>query len=109
MAITNVHQLTNMRRQFQGVFDTVIEFEAVYDPPSIASNGNTSDDITIQGAKLGDIVLMSLVIDIQNLMIGGYVSATNVVTINAHNPTAGAINLGSTDIHIIILRPYHKH
>lgn len=109
MPVTNVVQLRHGRMQFQALFEHVVEFEAVYDPASVNSNGNVIDTISVGHVELGDFVLCSLDIDLQQLTLHAYASAAGTVSINLVNPTAGAVNLPSCDIHVVVLRPLHLH
>ena len=109
MTIISVEAKSNQRRQFVDVFHNVIEYEAVWDPDSVGSNGETHEDIDVLGAQLGDMVLVSLDIDIQDLHLVAHVTADDVVTVGLLNHTAGAVNLGSINVHILLFRPTHSH
>lgn len=109
MTVSSVVQLSNERRQFQHVFPTIIEYEAVYDPPAVNSNSYDSETITVTGAKFGDFVLVNIDVDLQSLTMTGYVSAADTVKVTLANNTAGAVNIGSCNLHILVLRPNHLH
>ena len=109
MAITSVVQRTNSRRQFQDVFNNVIELEAVWDPASVGSNGELHEEVAVTGARLGDIALISFDLDVADLDIVAHVTASDVVTVGLHNPGAGAVDLGSGNIHIVVLQLSHLH
>lgn len=110
MAVVSVTQVKGpIRRQFQDIFDIVLEYEAVVDPPNILSNGFHNEAVTIPGTKLGDFVLVSCAIDQQDIDINGHVQSAGVVDIHYKNNTAGSIDLGETQLHIIVLRPFHMH
>lgn len=109
MSITNVIFAGRGRKQFQGVFDTVIEIEALYDPPSVGSNGFTSDSIPAQGVKLGDFVFVSFETDLLELSLNGHIDAADSISIHLVNHTAGAIDLAENQLHVVVLRPIHRH
>jgi hypothetical protein len=59
----------------------------------------------VPGVALGDIVIgFSFGVSEAGLVKRAYVSAANTVTIVTYNPTAGAINLASTTLNLIIAR-----
>ena len=66
---------------------------ATPDMASIAANGIATFNITVNGAKAGDVVFLSAPAAIEaGLIWSGYVSAANTVTVRIHNTTAGAID-----------------
>ena len=107
MAITAVQKVQSNPAQFRGVIDHVIEYEATWDPDSVGSNGEFHEDVTVPGCKMGDFVLVSLDVDQQNMDLHGYVKSAGTVRVGLNNPTAGAVNLGAANLHIICLRPKH--
>ena len=109
MTVSSIVQLRSDRRQFVDVFTTVTEYEFVWDPASVGSNGEVHETVAIAGARLGDMCFLSVDTDWLLLDLNAYVSATDVVTIGIHNPTGGAINLASCNAHLIVMRPTHRH
>lgn len=76
-----------------------------FDPSSLTTyTGVTSSGITVAGAALGDIVLVSSSIDQGGVMANGYVSAANTVKITVFNATAGTIDLASSTWKIRVLK-----
>jgi len=71
-------------KQFQGLFD-IIPFKAVLTDASLAAQVAGQCDIDVPGAALGDMVLVSVSLDLGPQLIQGYVSAANVVTITTFN------------------------
>ncbi|RHW17381.1 hypothetical protein D1610_10425 [Sphingomonas gilva] len=53
-------------------------------------------------ADLGDIVDVSLGVSLQGLILSGYVSATDIVTVVLFNPTTATINLASTILRAVV-------
>ena len=109
MPITNVIQARAGRMQFQGLFETVVEIEALYDPPSINSNGFDQETIVAPAVRFGDFVLISFEADLLQLDLHGHVDGADSISVHLHNPTAGAVNLPEAHIHIVVLRPIHLH
>lgn len=95
--------------QFQGLFEHVVEYEALVDPASIGSNSFIHEELDIIGARLGDFVMSSFEADLGNLTMEGHVSADDVLDLHFINNTAGAIDLAEGQVHIVLLRPIHMH
>jgi len=57
--------------------------------------GETSTSITVTGAAFGDYVLVSAPYSTQGMVVTGYVSASDTVSIRIQNETTGAIDLAS--------------
>lgn len=96
-------------QQFQGIFSELwLVKESALDFPGAATGSGTfaSVDITVPGVALGDIVLgISVGVDTVDAVIGGAVTAANVVTLTLLNNSAGAIDLASTTGKFIVGRP----
>jgi len=107
MTITAVQQVRDLPLQFRGVFTQVIEYEATWDPASVNSNSAQHETVAVIGAQMGDFVMASIDVDIQGLDLVAHVTSADVVTVGLHNPAAGAVDLGSCNLHIILLRPQH--
>lgn len=68
-----------------------------WNPGDLASgSGETSSNITVTGAALGDHVSVFPPYDLQGLTLTGYVSATNTVNARLENQTGGNVNLGNS-------------
>jgi len=94
--------------QFRGLFSDTWLVTATLDSASVANGaaGAATDTVTVPGVILGDIVLgMSVAVNEAGLVRRAYVSAANTVTIATNNLTAAAIDLASTVIDLIIVRP----
>ena len=76
----------------------------VWDPPNLAASGTTTNAVTVGGAVFGDIVSVSSSSSMLGIIMTGYVSAANQVTIVLHNPTAAAVNLPSATYRIVSSR-----
>lgn len=71
-------------RQFQAVFD-VIPFTCTLTDASLAAQVAGQCDIAVNGAALGDLVLWAQAVDQTGIMVDGYVSAANTVTLTTFN------------------------
>lgn len=68
----------------------------VWDPASIASgSGETSPDIPVAGAVVGDFVLVAPPIDMQGLTAFAYVASAGIVKIRLNNNTGAAVDRSS--------------
>lgn len=77
---------------------------ATWDPGSIAANASEEKEVTVTGAALGDLALCSFSLDITTLTLTCAVSATNTVTATLHNNGAGAVNLGSGTLTVLVFK-----
>lgn len=68
---------------------------ATYDPPSLADGAGDTTTVTVTGAELGDFVVVSFSNDLQGILVQGYVSATDTVSVRFQNETTGTIDLAS--------------
>ncbi|WP_373836121.1 BppU family phage baseplate upper protein [Jeotgalibaca arthritidis] len=75
-----------------------------YDPQSIAANGNLTYNVTVSGAKLGDYVVCAFSLPIAGIIISGFVSATDTVTVVFYNITQNQIDLGLGQIKIKVIK-----
>lgn len=91
--------------QFRGLFSDTWEVQCTLDAGSVSNGATDTDTVTVPGVALGDIVIgFSFGVSEAGLVKRAYVSAANTVTIVTYNPTAGAINLASTTLNLIIAR-----
>lgn len=71
---------------------------ATWDPPSVAAAASTTTTVTVTGAALGGFVWVSFSLSLTGLMLTGYVSAADTVTVVLFNPTGAPVDLGSGTI-----------
>lgn len=68
----------------------------VWDPGSLAdAAGETSGDVTVTGAALGDYAIPAAPYDLQGITCNAYVSAAGKAKIRLQNETGGVIDLAS--------------
>jgi hypothetical protein len=80
-----------------------LDGSVVWDAGSIADGDEAVQEITVTGAALGDFVLVSLSIDVADLVLTAAVTATNTVTVSLANNTGGAIDLASATAYVRVL------
>lgn len=73
----------------------VLTGSATYDPASLADGVGATTTVTVTGAALGDYVTVSFSLDLQGILLTGYVSAANTVAVRFQNETGGTIDLAS--------------
>ena len=72
-----------------------IDAAYTWNPGSLADGvGETSGDIAVEGATLGNFVLVGAPYDLQGITCMGYVQAVDVVHIRLQNESGGVIDLG---------------
>ena len=85
----------------------VIRYKGTLDLANAATGSGTfaSSDVTVPGVALGDIVMgVSLGVDTVDAAVIGAVTAADTVTVTLLNNTAGAVNLASTTVRILVGR-----
>tara|TARA_R100000781_G_C4077374_1_gene126540 strand:- start:868 stop:1158 length:291 start_codon:yes stop_codon:yes gene_type:complete len=92
------------RKQFQDVFPDVITQSATIDFGSVADGNEEASDVTVAGAALGDIVLVSCGVDLADLQLSASVTAANTVTLVVSS-SGDTVNLAETTYKIIVLSP----
>ncbi len=92
-----------VEERYKTATQQVFTGSATYDAPSIAAGGTTTTTVTATGASLGDLVTgISLNISSAGLVISGYVSAANTVTVVLFNPTGAAVNLAAAALAVTV-------
>ena len=91
--------------QFRGLFSDTWVVRATLDAGSLVDGAGETDDITIPGVALGDMVIgASLGVDLVGLTVTGYVSAANTVKFRIQNESTATVDLASTTMKIVIVR-----
>lgn len=76
--------------------NSIISGSATYDPPNLVDGAGATTTVTVTGAALGDLVeCVSFSLDLQGIMVTGYVSAANTVSVRFQNESGAALDLGS--------------
>jgi hypothetical protein len=96
--------MSKARRQFQDAFPEVIAVSATVDPGATGADGVVSGDVTVTGAALGDMVLVSVGVDVTDATVTAQVTAANTVTWQVAHLGAG-VNLASSTWKFVVLKP----
>ena len=103
---TAVRVVQDGGQQFRGVWDRVWTVTATLDVDNLADGAGDVDTVAVPGVALGDMVIaLSLGVSVAGMVVTAYVSAANVVTIQAQNESGGAVNLASTTLKLVVGRP----
>jgi len=91
--------------QFRGLFSDTWSVRATLDAGSLVDGAGETDDITIPGVALGDMVLSaSLGVDLVGLTVTGYVSAANTIKFRVQNESGSTVDLASATMDIVVVR-----
>ena len=91
--------------QFRGLFSDTWAVTATLDAGSLVNGAGETDDVTVPGVALGDMVIgASLGVDLVGLTVTGYVSAANTVKFRIQNESEATVNLDSAKLRIVIVR-----
>ena len=90
---------------FRGLFSDTWLVKATLDAGSLVDGAGETDDVTVPGVALGDMVLgASLGVDLVGLTVTGYVSAANTVKFRIQNESGSTVDLASSTLRIVIAR-----
>jgi len=70
---------------------------------SLVDAAGETKSITVTGAELGDMVLVSFSLDLQDIVLTGYVSAANTVEARLQNEGAATVDLGAGTLTAIVM------
>jgi hypothetical protein len=91
--------------QFRGLFSDTWMVTATLDAGSLVDGAGETDDVTVPGVALGDMVIgASLGVDLVGLTVTGYVSAANTVNFRIQNESEATVNLAAATLRIVIAR-----
>lgn len=80
-----------------------------YDPASLADGAGLTATIPVHGAALGDFVAVQFLttgnVNLNGVLLSGYVSAPGVVSVRFQNETGGTVNLASGVLRAAVLMP----
>ena len=81
-----------------------LQVAATWNPGEVAAGAKVSTTITVAGAALGDFVMRSFSLDLQELTLTADVVATNTVELVLANLTGSAVDLGSGTLRVLVLK-----
>lgn len=92
------------RMQFQSAFD-IYGAEVTHNFGSLADGAGETLSISVPGAAIGDVVMVSLGVDISDQTLTAYVQAANTVEVRLQNESGGVLDLASTTVRVCVLSP----
>lgn len=90
--------------EMSGIRNDRYDAAVIYNPPNLVDGARATTTVTVTGAALKDEVVVSLSISTQGILVYGYVSATDTVTVVFQNNTGGTIDLGSAGLYVTCWR-----
>ena len=96
-------EINNAKAQQLKNFSGFLVGSKTHDYANLADEADEATTVTVTGAALGDIALVSLSIDNQDVIMSASVTAADTVTVNAKNTTGDAKNLGSASIRVLVI------
>jgi hypothetical protein len=78
--------------------------KSAHDFSSINAQSQDTTTLTITGVSSGDAVHVTPVTPTSGILVDGYVSAADTVTIRAHNYTSGSVDPASSDYRVIVFQ-----
>ena len=78
--------------------------EAVSDPASIADGVGVSNDVTAEGAILGDFCIASFSVDVVDLSVTCNITAAGVATVRHQNESGGAVDLAAYTVRVAVIK-----
>jgi len=83
----------------------ILAGSTTHDFANITAVNTATTTVTVTGAQTGDSVIVNPSTALEaGIVVYGYVSAADTVTIVANNPTAGAINPASRTYYVTVLK-----
>lgn len=67
---------------------------------SLVDGAGASEDVTVQGAALGDFCVASMSVDVVDIVVTCNVTAANVATVRLQNETTGTVDLASGTLRV---------
>lgn len=106
MATATSVTVRQSNEQFRGIFNETWVVKATLNAGSLSDGAGETDDVTVPGVALGDMVLgASLGVDLVGLTVTGYVSAANTVKFRVQNESGSTVDLASSTLRIVVVRP----
>lgn len=76
---------------------------ATFDAASHLDGAGETVSITVAGAALGDFVIPSMGVDLQDMMLTGYVQAADTVEVRLQNESGSTVDLASTTLKVLVI------
>jgi hypothetical protein len=85
-----------------GLIATLLSATATWNAGSIADGDEEAKEVTVDGARLGDIATAYYSIDVADLALTAAVTAADTVTAQLLNNTGGAVDLASATLSVLV-------
>ena len=86
----------------EGHIKGIMYAQGTLDAGSLVDAAGETETITVNGAALGDIVMASLDVDIQDMTVTAYVQAANAVEVRIQNESGTTHDLASATLRVIV-------
>ena len=103
---TKTGQTASNAKQFNGLFNRLIAVRVAFEEDSIAAGASSAAVYTVNGAALGDFVLVSAISDLgDDIIFTAQVTAANEVTVIATDASAATNTSAATvgNLNILVL------
>lgn len=85
--------------------DSIISIQTTINPGNLADGAGETIQVTgVNGANLGDFVIVSAPYDLQDITVTSYIQANSVIEIRLQNESGGAIDLASGIWRILVFK-----
>lgn len=78
--------------------------ESVSDPASLADGAGVSNDVTAEGAILGDFCVASFSVDVVDLTVTCNITAAGVATVRHQNESAAPVDLDAYTVRVAVFK-----
>lgn len=93
-------------KQFQGLFSDMFVATGTINAGNLIDAAGETNAVDVPGVALGDMVLgVALGVSQAGVIVHGYVSAADVVSLRFQNESAGTVDLASTTVKVLVGRP----
>ena len=99
----HIHNGLDSRKLSFYDMDGVITLETTINPGNLADGAGETQQVTVEGANLGDFVLVSAPYDLEDITVTAYVQAQDTVEIRIQNESTSTVNLASDTWRIVVI------
>jgi hypothetical protein len=71
---------------------------------SLVDGAGASEDVSVEGAALGDFCIASMSVDVVDIVVTCNVTAAGVATVRLQNETTGTVDLASGTLRVIVFK-----
>lgn len=101
------HTDAKQQQNFEALTDAgklkrVLYAEETHDFGSLVDGAGETGSITVNGAEVGDMVLVSVGVDLVDMILTGYVQSANTVEYRLQNESTATVDLASTTVRVLV-------